>query len=130
MSTPAIDRARAAWGESIPAWIETLAREADRTSQSKVAQALGYSASAVSQVLAAKYQGDLRAVEQAVLGAFAGLVVECPVLGEISRARCITEQRQPLRATQPGRPALWRACRGIGRPRCPHSRIEEENDAN
>ena len=91
MSTPAIDRARAAWGESIPAWIETLAREADRTSQSKVAQALGYSASAVSQVLAAKYQGDLRAVEQA---------------------------------------ALWRACRGIGRPRCPHSRIEEENDAN
>ena len=69
MSTP-IEIARLNWGDDMPQWIADLARECEATSQNKVAQRLGRSAALISQLLRAKYPGDLEAVEELFNGAF------------------------------------------------------------
>ncbi|MEB3421912.1 hypothetical protein ACFSDD_09060 [Salipiger marinus] len=84
----ALETARAAWGAAIPDWIETLARECDRTSQNQVAQRLGRSASLVSNVLRNKYGAGLEAVEDVVRGALMAETFDCPVLGEIGKQKC------------------------------------------
>ena len=104
-------KARMAWGDEMPDWVETLADEANRTSQTEVAKRLGYSPTVVSQVLGAKYPGDLQRVEDVVRGALLAAVVECPVLGEIGRDRCRHEQASPFRATNSTRALLRRACK-------------------
>lgn len=80
--------ARAAWGADIPDWVLRLAEECGRTSQNKVAGALGRSAALVSNVLRAKYQGDMAAVEDLVRGRYMDATVSCPALGVISTALC------------------------------------------
>ena len=50
MTTP-LDIAREAWGDSLPGWVERLARECEASTQNKVATRLGRSASLVSAVL-------------------------------------------------------------------------------
>jgi hypothetical protein len=76
-------------------WRERLAAECARTSQSKVAAAIGYSPTVVNQVLGGSYPGDLKAVE----GAFMRATVACPVLGEIPGNRCLEEQHRPFAST-------------------------------
>lgn len=120
----ALDRARAAWGDA-PDWIVTLAEACDRSSQRQVAEEIGYSAATISNVLKATYKGDLTAVEKAVRGALMRLTVDCPVLGEIPANQCLIEQRRPFAATNARRVALYRACRGLGGQRCPHSRVHK-----
>lgn len=116
----AVATARAAWGGALPDWLRVLAEQCDHVgSQAQVARRIGYSASTVNQVLAAKYRGDLRKVAAAVEGAFLAATVECPVLGQIATDKCLAHQRRPMAGTNPQRVRLWRACRGG----CPHSRI-------
>ena len=105
-------------------WLKRLRAECARTSQAKVAAALGYSSSVVNQVLAGAYEGDLKAVQKAFEGAFLGAVVDCPVLGRLAAHRCLAHQRAPFAATNPTRVALYRACRGG----CPHSRLGEDRE--
>jgi DNA-binding transcriptional regulator YdaS (Cro superfamily) len=88
-----------------------------RRSQATAAAKIGYSPSVVNQVLKGTYKGDLKSVQRAVEGALMGATVECPVIGELSRARCIEYQRAGFRATNPMRVALSRAC-----PTCPNRR--------
>lgn len=107
------------WGEALPDWMQVLAEECDRTSQSAVARRLGYSVSVVSAVIACKYKGDLGKVEAKTRGAFMGEIVVCPVLFEITRDRCIAEQGRKFAATSSTRAKLYRACRAG----CPHSRL-------
>ena len=102
-------------------WINTLRAEAERTSQGRAGAKIGYSATVVSRVTGGTYQRDLGSVEAAVRGALMGETVDCPVIGEIPRNRCIDHQRKPFSATSPMRVALYRACRAG----CPHSRLEE-----
>ncbi|MEQ8747324.1 transcriptional regulator [Pyruvatibacter sp.] len=126
MSASAIERARVAWGAGMPEWVRVLAEQADATSQNRVAQALGFSAGIVSQVLSNKYPGRLDRIEQSVSGLYLGATVECPVLGEIRRDHCAREQKRGLTFENPIRPKVYRACRDG----CPHSRLtlKGEND--
>lgn len=87
MSDP-VTIARAAWGETLPDWVQLLAEECARSSQNKVAARLGRSAALVSAVLHSKYRGDMDAVEDVVRGRFMNATVQCPARGEISTAIC------------------------------------------
>lgn len=119
-----LETARAAWGEKIPGWVEALAEEARRTSGAAAAARIGYSAPTVSAVLARKYKGDVSRVAAKVAGALMGVTVDCEVLGEITRDRCLDEQARGFSASSSVRARLFRACRGS----CPHSRIKREGE--
>lgn len=101
-------------------WLTVLREQCARSSQAKVAKQLGYSPAVVNQVLKGTYTGDVNRVQRAVEGALMGLTVECPVIGEIPRNRCLEYQRQKFAATNPLRVALSRAC-----PTCPNRRNTE-----
>lgn len=123
-----VENMRAAWGEDAPDWIDILAVECDRASQRKVAEIVGYSAAAISNVLKKRYGidgrgGDLGAVEQAVRGAFMNAVLDCPELGEMSTHACLDWQKKArtFANVNPLRVRMYRACR-----QCPHSRFERE----
>lgn len=103
-------------------WMERLRAECGRISQAKVAIAVGYSPAVVNQVLKGSYKGDLKAVQKAVEGALMGATVKCPVLGTLASNRCLEIQGQPFAATNPGRVALYRACRNG----CPNRRLSQE----
>lgn len=100
-------------------WIDALRAEAARTSQGAAAGRLGYSPAVVNQVLKGTYKGDLKSVEEAVRGAIMGAKVDCPVIGDIPRNRCIDHQRRSssFAATNPLRVQLHRAC-----PTCAYRR--------
>ncbi len=100
-------------------WIKALQQACQESSQNRVAQRLGVSASMISQALRGRYPGDLRALQQRVEGEFMGAAVQCPVLGEISARQCLDCQAMPFAATNPQRVRLYRACRSG----CPHSQI-------
>lgn len=114
-----VDKARVAWGNTVPDWILSLAEEADRTSGEAAALKIGYSAAVVSNVLRAKYPGALGTVAERVRGALMGQTVDCPVWGDIGRDRCLTEQSLPFLATSSARAQCYRACRSG----CPNSRL-------
>lgn len=115
-------RAKEGWDGEPPDWIEALAEACQASSQSSVARRLGISASQVSQAIAKRYRAPLDRLEQRVRGALMGANVSCPVLGEIGRDRCISEQAKPFTAASSVRTRLHRACRSG----CEHSRLEKE----
>ncbi|MFI0477428.1 hypothetical protein [Paracoccus jiaweipingae] len=111
MSGP-VETARAAWGDQLPEWVEALARECANTSQNRVAARLGRSAALVSQVLRAKYSGDLAAVEERFNGVFCAATTDCPELGLIPAQQCQDWQRQARRFVNVNavRVRMFRAC--------------------
>ena len=113
------EKARGAWGESLPTWVLRLAEEAKRTSASAVATRLDCAASVVSQVISKSYRGRFDRIEAAVRGAFMGETVDCDVLGEIGTDRCRAEQREPFRATSAMRAQLFHAC-----PKCKNREVK------
>lgn len=117
------DKARAAWGDPPPDWIVELANLADRDRLSGAAAVTGYSSSAVSTVISGKYAGDLSRIEAMVRGALMSETVECPVLGEIGRDQCLTEQKEPFRATSAHRARLFHACKTC--PNAHHNGVEK-----
>lgn len=119
--TDFVAKARAAYGDALPDWVEELAKEATSTSAVETAKKIGYSAAVLSHVFANAYTGDLTRVEEKVRGALMGATVDCDVLGQIGRDHCLDQQRKPFTATSSIRSKLFRACRGG----CPHSRIRE-----
>lgn len=100
-----------------PSWIDELRKYRASHGGKKTAETIGYSTTVVSQVLSGTYKGDLQAVQQKVEGALMGMSVDCPVIGEIPRNRCLEYQRQPFSATNPMRVRLAKACQT-----CPHRR--------
>lgn len=104
------------------AWIDELRRACEATSQRQVARRIGYTAPVVSQILRGVYPSDMARVRTAVEGALMQREVECPVLGTISRERCIAHQRRPFTPSNPATVRLYRACRSG----CPHSMIGTE----
>jgi len=122
--TDFLANARKGWGETPPDWIVRLAEECERTSASDVARRLGYSVAVISGVVLASYKGDVGKVEAKARGAYMGELVDCPILGEIERDRCISEQNHRHAATSANRARLYRACRNG----CEHSRLKREGD--
>lgn len=101
-----------------PTWLQVLRETAaPKGGQARAAERIGYSPAVVSQVLKGTYKGDLKAVQQKVEGALMGLTVDCPVIGELPRNRCLEYQRQGFAATNHMRVQLSRAC-----PECPNRR--------
>lgn len=123
-SRPAVSflvKVRVAWGEPTPDWVIELARLADREGLAGAELLIGYSRSCLSTVLSRKYRGDMDRVAQKVRGALMNETVECPVLGEIGRDRCLDEQNEPFRATSAFRARLYHACRSG----CPNARRKD-----
>ncbi|MGR3480662.1 hypothetical protein, partial [Salipiger marinus] len=118
MTTP-LDIAREAWGDSLPGWVERLARECEASTQNKVATRLGRSASLVSAVLRNKYQGDMKAVEDLVRGVFERTTVACPALGTLRYTTCRDwqEKSRTYSTVNSERQRMFRACN-----KCPRNR--------
>lgn len=93
-------------------WVEVLREHAARSGQAATARLIGYSPTVVNQVLKGKYPGDLCAVEQRVMGALMGATVDCPVVGELPRNKCLDHQKAAFAPTNPERALLWRTCPG------------------
>ncbi|PTW61394.1 hypothetical protein C8N35_102103 [Breoghania corrubedonensis] len=119
-----IDKARAAWGDTLPEWLEELAGMADRIGLAATAKRVGYSTSAVSTAIRGVYAGDLGRIEDRVRGALMGAVVECPALGEIGRHACLDWQKRAFAPSSAARVRVYRACRAG----CPHSKLKGERD--
>lgn len=118
-------RARQAWGETLPDWVDALAASCDASSQAQVAKRLRFSPSVVNQVLNATYKGSNSAIEQAVRGVLLAETLECPVLGELRRNICLRHQKRARGAFTPTSSAavqLYRSCKGG----CPFSRVAQE----
>lgn len=114
----AVDR----WGGAAPEWVLVLADMCDAKSQAVVARSLGVSATMINQALRNSYAGRLDKLEQRVRGTFMNESLNCPVLGEITKRRCIDEQTRPFAPSNCLRIELRHAC-----PRCPNS-IELSNE--
>ncbi|SFD74160.1 hypothetical protein SAMN05428997_1489 [Bosea sp. CRIB-10] len=107
-----VERARLAWGEAMPAEIAVLAEACRARTSRAVARQLGYSDATISYVLANKYQaGDQDKVFAKIRGALMGETVMCPILDEIGRDRCLSEQAKPFAATNSTRARLFHACK-------------------
>ncbi len=113
-----------AWHNDVPDWVSELASLADQSGLKGAGERISYSASAVSSVLSNAYKGDLPRVEQAVRGALMGLIVNCPVLGELPRNQCLDWQKSPFSTSDSMRVRVFRACRRG----CLHSRISTKGD--
>ncbi|MEQ8318736.1 MAG: transcriptional regulator [Rhodospirillales bacterium] len=112
--TEHLNKARNAWGDDLPDWVEALATACDQTSQRRTAERIGYSSATVSLVLKATYSGDLTAVERAVNARILDAHVECPIAGDIPLADCISNQKPATRFTNQRQIQFLRTC-----PTCP-----------
>jgi DNA-binding Lrp family transcriptional regulator len=97
-------------------WLEVLQQQCDSRSQSSVAEDLGVSATTINQVLKRIYKGRTDRIKSMVEGKYMGAKVDCPVIGELPRDRCMQHQsRRKFAATNPLRVQLHRTC-----PTCPN----------
>ncbi|TNF21843.1 MAG: hypothetical protein EP318_06115 [Rhodobacteraceae bacterium] len=116
MTPDPIEKARTAWGDDLPDWVELLAQACTHESQNKVAKRLGYSPTVVSNVLSKKYAASLEAVEDKVRGVYDRKTVDCPALGELPSNQCRkwrTKARK-LNSANAMNVTMFRACN-----RCP-----------
>lgn len=98
------------WGSNAPAWVVQLAAACDETTQAAVAGRIKRSASLVSMVLKKTYTGNLEKVRQRCETALA-VCIECPVLGDIDGAACLTWQNKPYNGANHMLVRMFRACR-------------------
>ena len=106
-----VEKAEAAWGTPLPRELAVLAAACKAESSRALAKRVGYSEATISYVLARKYAGDLDKVFAKIRGALMGETVMCPILDEIGRDRCLSEQAKPFAATNSTRARLFHACR-------------------
>lgn len=114
--TTSMERAAEAWGDNMPDWIRFMARECDRTSQSRVARRIGRSPGLVNAVLGQKYASPLRPIENAVRKSLMRFTVLCPVLGNIETADCVEASARRAPGVNMLQVALRRTC-----PSCPEN---------
>ena len=123
MNMKPLEKARAAWGSVLPDWIERLATECGRSSQSKVAAVLDRSGTMVSQVLSKTYPGDYGGIEDRVRGVFMDQTVICPALGDLPTQDCQDwrDKAKVFTVGNPLRVRMYRACqacpRFVGEPK-------------
>lgn len=121
--TDFLAKAREAYGDALPDWIEELAKLMSATSGAAAARRLGLSASTLSQIVSANYGAkDWSAIETRVRGELMHETVLCPVLDEIAKSHCLDEQAKAFTGTSATRTALYHACRSG----CVHSRLKVE----
>lgn len=109
----------AAWGGEPPDWVVALAAACDQMGgHAAVARACGLSRATVSMLCRNAYPRDARSVEAKVRGVLLEVTVDCPVLGELRRDRCVAHQNRRLQdlGASPLNVQLYRACQG-----CPNN---------
>lgn len=117
VAKPATDTVKKSWGDDAPAWVKSLAAECDKTSQAKVAGAMGRSPSLVNMVLKNRYSGNMDDVKARFETAFTE-TIECPVLGDIDGQTCLNWQSKPYSGANHLVVRMFRACQ-----RCPNNQI-------
>ena len=117
----ALEKAIAAWGPEMPAWVRTLAIECLGASVRKAAARIEVSPAMVSLALNKKRQ-DLNFIKERVERHLMAVRLGCPVLGVISGHQCSREQARPFSSANPLRVQLYRACRGG----CPHYKEQKK----
>jgi len=80
--------------------------------QAAVARRIGYSPSAVCQMLKGEYKADKRAILRRVEEEFGDTTVDCPVHGDISLKFCAEEKKKGFSTS---RADIWLACRDCER---------------
>lgn len=89
------EKARTAWSDRLPDWVEILAKACDVTNQRDVGDRLGRSSAYVSRVINCCYTGSYEEAEQLVRSRLAADVVECPVWSDsIPLKACIGNRRR------------------------------------
>lgn len=111
MSGP-LDKAREAWGDALPDWVEVLAVECGRSSANKVAKTLGYTPAVISQVLGSKYPASSARLEERVRGVFLDAKVACPANGDLPLQECQDwrDKAGLFVLGNPQRVLMYRAC--------------------
>ena len=89
-----LDRARAAWGEDMPAWVRLLASACDASNQRQVGDRLDKSSGYISRILNRNYAGDYREAELQVRAVYGSDDVVCPLWGPIPLASCLRNRRR------------------------------------
>lgn len=125
MSDP-VQKARDSWaaqGKALPAWVLGLAEQCARSSQRRVADRMGISAAVVSNIIAAKYPGDMQGMEDRYRGAFEMETVRCPALGDLTLDRCREWRKKSKRliSANARNVTMFRAC-----ARCPVNKGTED----
>lgn len=92
-------------------WRDTLRAEVEKSSQSEVARRLGVSVTMINRWLKGKYEGGEDTLAERVASVFHNATVDCPVLGETPRHRCLDFQAVKFAATNSLRTQLARACK-------------------
>jgi hypothetical protein len=88
-----------------------LKKKCAEIGQSAVARELGYSPTAVNQALSGKYRSSVTTLLSRVEEKYGRTLVDCPVLGEMTLARCSDNRRRPFAAINPTRVRLFRECK-------------------
>lgn len=102
-------------------WLDLLATAVDTHPRGRagVADDLGLSRSAISQVLSGRYPASSQHIARRVLDHYDRFT--CPHLGSpITPARCGQYALRPCPTTSPAEVRHWRACQG-----CPHKPAKE-----
>lgn len=93
-------------------WTDDLQDAVDDYGQSEVARRLGCSPATVHQLRTGQYGASTVAQWKARFRAeFGEGMVECPVLGEITREQCSMHRKRDFAATNPLRVRLFHACK-------------------
>jgi len=95
------ERAAAAWGENVPAWVQLLATACDADNQRMVGDRLNKSSGYISRLINRSYAGSYEEAERLVRAAYGGEEVTCPLYGPIPLSSCMRARRRktPARNT-------------------------------
>jgi hypothetical protein len=111
-----------------PLWLEQLRGACATTTQAEVARRLALSGdgkypspAVINQALGGRYEGNLARLQALVEGVLMTVSVDCPVIGDLPRQRCLEHQsrRGAFAVTNPSRIQLYKVC-----PTCVH-RLEK-----
>jgi hypothetical protein len=116
------DRARDAWGTSLPRYIAMLASECDKSTQNAVAVKLQRSSGYISRLLSRTYTGSWTEAESLVLGAFSEDTVTCPMFGAIALKTCLRARRRKGNPINIVHRQYAQAC-----PTCPNNSDRKED---
>lgn len=111
-------------------WLEALREACAASTQAEVARRLALagdgkypSPAVINQVLGGRYTGNIVRLRALVEGVLLAEYVDCPVLGDLPRQRCLEHQsrRGTFAPTNPSRVLLFKVC-----PTCEH-RLERQS---
>jgi transcriptional regulator with XRE-family HTH domain len=90
--------------------MELLRDQVRQTSQAEVARRIGYSPSAVCQVLKGTYPNSVELLVKVEEVYNRTATIDCPIVGPITPGKCAEHRNRAFAATNPVRVALFHRC--------------------